>query len=123
MFVHHTIRSTFVTMGSFTTPHLPGFLLAFAWVETSIENSLLVKTKNCEFIDRIRSPSNRKGACHFTCAQYRRRNSKCHMYFKYSSFHIWLFMTKQGNINFSILNHINGQRAIAARVHNVIMYS
>jgi len=31
-FVHHTIWSTFVTVGSFTAPHLLGFLLAFEWV-------------------------------------------------------------------------------------------
>jgi len=31
-------------MGSFTAPYLPGFLLAFEWVETSIKNHLPVKT-------------------------------------------------------------------------------
>ena len=31
------------------------------------------------------------------------------MYYKYSSFHIWIFMTKQETI--STLNHVNGQRA------------
>jgi len=33
-------------MGSFTAPYIyiPGFLLAFEWVETSIKNSLLVRT-------------------------------------------------------------------------------
>ena len=31
------------------------------------------------------------------------------MYFKYSSFRIWIFMMKQET--FSILNHMNGKRA------------
>jgi len=31
------------------------------------------------------------------------------MYYKYSSFHIWIFMAKQEA--FSALNHVSGQRA------------
>ena len=54
----------------------------------------------------IWSPWNGKGACNFTFAQYRRRNSNMAVYYKYSSFHIWIFVMKQET--FSIVNHVNG---------------
>ena len=59
---------------------------------------------------QTRSPSNGKGACKSACAQYRRRNSNMVDVLYYIVVSVYgYFMTKQET--FSVLNHVNGQRA------------